>query len=428
MLADDAENAPMTLARTTLRRFLLRPALLLAPVWLLAPIPSSVPGARAAGPADMPGGACPGRELACAKAVSPLLLPDGTLWLAWTAGGSVSVARSADGGHSFDPAAVLDPVPRVIDNGPDARPKIIRDTQGRIVVAYSIFKDQNWNAQVLVSRSVDEGRSFSPPRPISDDPASQRFEALALLPSGEVFAAWLDKRGAAAAKRAGHDYAGAALAYAWSKDAGASFGPAAIAQENSCECCRLAVALTPAGQPAVLFRNVYDGTVRDHAVVTFSAEGHPGAVHRVSVDDYRIDGCPHHGPSLAITADGTYHATWFTNGRARQGLFYARSVDGGQSFSAPLKLAGSDRQASRPFVLSSAEGLWLAWKEFDGERTEVRTSVSHDDGQSWSTPQTIAQTADESDHPLLVTDGRGTFLSWMTRREGYRLMRLGQSS
>ncbi len=388
-----------------------------------------LPGASlAAGPADLPAGGCAGKELACAKATTPLLLPDGTLWLAWTAGGSVSVARSRDLGRSFDAAVVLDPVSKVIDNGPDARPKIVRDGSGRLTVAYSIFKDEHWNAQVLVSRSTDDGRSFSPPRPLSADPASQRFEALALLPSGDVFAAWIDKRDAAAAKRAGRDYPGAALAYAWSKDGGETFGTARIAQDNSCECCRLAVALTPSGHPAILFRNIYDGEVRDHAITTFTDTGESGPVYRVSVDDYKIDGCPHHGPSLAIAADGTYHATWFTNGHVRQGLFYARSTDGGQSFSAPMLLAGPDRQAARPFVLATAEGIWLSWKEFDGERTLVRARVSHDDGSSWSATQTVAQTDDASDHPLLVSDGHGTFLSWMTRNEGYRLIRLGQSS
>jgi hypothetical protein len=333
-----------------------------------------------------------------------------------------------DLGHSFGPAAVLDPVARTVDNGPDARPKIVRDSAGRLIVAYSIFKDRNWNAQVLTSRSTDGGHSFSPPQPISADPASQRFEGLEVLPSGEVFAGWIDKRGAVAAKQAGKEYSGAALAYAWSKDGGATFGEARIAQQNSCECCRLAIALTPSGEPAVLFRNIYGGEVRDHAVTTFGRDGTPGPVYRVSVDDYRINGCPHHGPSLAISDVGTYHAAWFTNGSVRKGLFYARSSDGGRSFSAPMPLGGPEQHAARPFVFASGEDIWLAWKEFDGERTSIRVRVSHDDGASWSPTTTAATTEGESDHPLLVGDGHRTFLSWMTQNESYRLMPLGPSS
>jgi hypothetical protein len=190
----------------------------------------------------------------------------------------------------------------------------------------------------------------------------------------------------------------------------------------------LAVAATPSGNPVVLFRNIYSGDVRDHAVTTFNAEGKPGPVYRVSVDNYQIDGCPHHGPSLAISAAGTYHAAWFTNGSVRQGLFYARSMDGGRSFSQPMALSSPNAHASRPYVLTTGGTVWLAWKEFDGKQTIVRMRRSHDDGATWSDPTTIAQTNGDSDHPLLVSDGRRAFLSWMTHDEGYRLIRLGGAS
>ena len=384
--------------------------------------------ARAGKPADLPGGACTGKALACASSATPLLLPDGTLWLAWAAGGTVSIARSTDQGRSFDPAVVVDPVSRVVDAGPDARPKIVRDAAGRLVVAWSYFKDDDWNAQVLVSRSIDGGHSFSTPHPLSGDPASQRFEALESTPSGALFAAWIDKRDAVAAKRAGRAYPGAALAYAWSRDGGETFAGERIAGDNSCECCRLGLALDGKGHPVVLFRNIYGANVRDHAVTTFTDAGTPGPLHRVSVDDYAIDGCPHHGPSLAVSGTGTYHAAWFTDGKARQGVFYARSTDDGLSFSSPLPLAGPERHGGRPYVLATPQGVWLAWKEFDGEHTLVRTMVSRDDGVSWSKPQTVAQTDDTSDHPLLVSDGRRTFLSWMTHKDGYRLIPLDMPS
>ncbi|HET6605313.1 MAG TPA: sialidase family protein [Rhodopila sp.] len=377
---------------------------------------------------SMPGGPCAGPELACARSATPLLLNDDTLWLAWAAGGHVSVARSADHGASFSPAVMLNVDTAMMDNGPDARPKIVRDKDGRLIVAWSIFKDHDWNAQVLITQSTDDGHSFAKPHPISDDPASQRFEALQALPSGDLFAAWIDKRDAVAAKKAGQDYPGAALAFAWSKDGGVTTTPARIAQDNSCECCRLGVALTPSGQPVVLFRNIYDHDVRDHAVTTFGSDGKPGPVHRVSVDDYRIDGCPHHGPSLSISPAGTYHAAWFTNGTVRKGLFYARSIDGGATFSSPMALSSPHRHPARPYVLATKDSVFLVWKEFNGERTEVRMRQSRDDGATWSDPVGIASTDGDSDHPLLVSDGHRVFLSWLTHDEGYRLMPLGASS
>ena len=54
--------------------------------------------------------------------------------------------------------------------------------------------------------------------------------------------------------------------------------------------------------------------------------------------------------------------------------------------------------------------------------------TSQDDGKSWSKPVAIATTTDTSDHPLLVSDGHKTFLSWMTKADGYRLLAIGDES
>jgi hypothetical protein len=172
----------------------------------------------------------------------------------------------------------------------------------------------------------------------------------------------------------------------------------------------------------VLFRNIFEGSVRDHAITTFVDPVTPGPVYRVSVDNWRIEACPHHGPSLAIAPNGDYHTTWFTSGSARKGLFYAHSSDGGHSFSTPMPIGNPDRAPSRPSVLATADAVWLAWKEFDGTNTVVQIMASHDGGTHWSSPKAVAQTADASDHPLLIANGAHAFLSWLTRREGYRLI------
>jgi hypothetical protein len=371
--------------------------------------------------------ACAEPTLACATSATPTFGPDGALWLAWAAAGQVWVARSRDLGRSFTPAVAVNPAPARLDNGPDARPQIVIDRAGRITVAYAIFKDSAYNGAVFTARSADGGASFTPPQPITADAASQRFAALALDTQGSLFAAWLDKRNAVAARAKGQTYVGAALAFAWSNADGTRFAQTRIAQDNTCECCRLGVAFAAPGRPAVLFRNVFGGTVRDHAVTTFADPFTPGPIYRVSVDDWAIDACPHHGPALAISPAGTYHAAWFTNGRARKGVFYARSANGGRSFSAPMPIGSADRAPGRPALVALAGAVWLAWKEFDGDQTAVTIMVSHDDGATWSTPQTIARTSEASDHPLLVSDGRRAFLSWQTRADGYRLFPLEDS-
>ncbi|UZE47400.1 sialidase family protein [Rhodopseudomonas sp. P2A-2r] len=364
--------------------------------------------------------ACEEQILRCASKVTPAFGPDGTLWLAWMAGGQVSVASSKDVGQSFSPPVAVSKETLNLDWGPDARPKIAVDRDGRIAVAFSTFRDKAFNGQVFNARSVDGGQSFTALLPITANNESQRFEALAIDADGTVFAAWLDKRNRVPVQQAGKKYDGAALYVASSRDGGATYSEAQMVKDNTCECCRIGLAFVGPGRPVVIFRNIFEGGVRDHAIVTFSDLATPGDIFRVSQDDWQIAACPHHGPSLTISAAGTYHVNWYTNGKNRKGLFYAHSHDGGRTFSAPLALGQPGRSPSRPYVIAGPHGIELVWKEFDGEKTTVNLMTSRDDGNSWSAPRAVATTQDTSDHPLLVTDGRRTFLSWMTKADGYR--------
>ncbi len=368
---------------------------------------------------------CTEVALSCATKVTPAFGPDGKLWIAMLAGGKVAVASSTDGGRNFSkPVAVTDQK-LDMDWGPDARPKIVIDKKGDLIVAFSTFRDKAFNGEVFTTSSADGGKTFAPIKPITPSNVSQRFEALALDNDGTVFAAWLDKRNRAPAKKKGEAYDGAGLFFATSRD-GVVYSQAQLVHDNTCECCRLGVAFAGHGRPVVIFRNIFEGGVRDHAITTFSDLKTPGAIHRVSNDDWKISACPHQGPSLSIAPTGTYHATWYTNGKNRQGLFYARSTDGGATFSDPVAIGDPSHNPARAFVLATAKDTYLTWKEFDGEKTTVRMMQSTDDGKTWSEPKTVAATVDSSDHPLLVSYGRTVFLSWMTKKDGYHFQPVGQ--
>jgi hypothetical protein len=368
---------------------------------------------------------CEDAALTCAITATPAFDRAGMLHLAWAAGGRVVEAKSSDKGVHFGPPRFVNAGNEHLDNGPDSRPSIVVDPQGRVTVAYAIFRDKAWNGEVEFSRA-EPGDAFVAPTAITADSPSQRFQALAIDPQGQVFAAWLDKRNTLTTTGAKKpDYAGAALAWAWAGQDGKSFGAAQIAVDNTCECCRLGIAFAGPGRPVVMFRNVFPGSVRDHAVVAFRDPATPGPVHRVSDDDWVTTGCPHHGPSLAIGPDGTWHAAWFTAGNKRKGVFYARSQDEGGHFSDPLQIGEPSHQAGRPSLLVLPGRVLLAWKEFNGDLSTVKVIESHNAGASFEPPRILAETADASDHPLLVGDAGHAYLSWLTHREGYRLIEIG---
>jgi hypothetical protein len=87
-------------------------------------------------------------------------------------------------------------------------------------------------------------------------------------------------------------------------------------------------------------------------------------------------------------------------------------------------LSSPDRQPSRPFVLAARHAVHLVWKEFDGTTARVLWQESRDGGRTWTAPRSVAETSDASDHPLLAAEAGHTYLSWLTKAEGYRLIPL----
>ena len=383
--------------------------------------------AHMAVPSNPKGGAvCQGGQLACANAATPFLTEDGRLLLTWTAGGAVHFAQSLDLGKTFSEPIKIGEHGKSLDGGSDARPQVVSDSSGNILLAYAFFKDSNWNAQVNIARSQDEGKTFTSPKSLINDEASQRFPSLVLTPNNRIFIAWIDKRIVSNAKKSGQQRLGGSIAYAFSDDGGSSFSAEKIANESSCECCRIGASADPKGGVGIVYRAIFAGGIRDHATQILTPAS-TGKIRRVSHDEWRTDACPHHGPTIAISSSGKIHVAWFTQGSARSGVFYANSANEGETYSKPQRIGAEGENVSRPYLLALGRSIWLVWKQFDGKQTSIYLKKSQDDGKTWDLPVIISQTMGYSDHPLLVSNGKQVYLSWLTRFDGYQLIKIGQS-
>lgn len=369
--------------------------------------------------------ACVGSGLECANAATPFFTQDGKLLLAWTTNGVVSVAQSADLGKTFLPSIKIAEHGKSLDTGSDARPQIVADQNGNVFLAYSFFKDSNWNAQINTARSVDGGNTFTTPVSLVNDSSSQRFPSLLIKPDSNIFISWIDKRLVAAAKQGGEKRLGGSIAYSTSQDGGKTFQTEHFANESSCECCRIGAALDPQNQPVIAYRAIFSGGIRDQASQVISNEG-AEPVRKIADDDWKTDACPHHGPSIAVSGAGKFHVVWYTQGSKRSGVFYANSSNQGLTYSKPSRIGSEGSNVARPYLFASDQKVWLVWKEFNGKKSSIYLKESLDDGNTWSSPKILASTEGYSDHPLLLAQGSEVFLSWLTRDDGYQLMNIGR--
>lgn len=346
--------------------------------------------------------------------------PDGRLWRIVPEKWHVYVDYSTDLGKTFStPVRINSESQRVKASG-ENRPGIAVDGSGRIYVIYAAEGTQP--VAQYFSVSTNNGRNFSTPRPLSNkaSEANSSLGHLVLSPAGKVYIFWLDERDRTD----------------WRKPGNAMYFTTIVGQgdvdfinqklsDNLCECCRIAAALDNESQPVLLARFIYPGDIRDHGLLRVRADGKSPLSWRVTFDQWKIKGCPEHGPAISISNDGRYHIAWFTQGSVRQGLFYAYSSDQGQHFSNPLPFGDPEKLPGHPDIMAQGKSIILTWTEFDGDKTHLLIKQSNDGGQTWSPARSIAESKASTDSPFLLAGTQGIFVSWNSEKEGYRLIGVG---
>jgi hypothetical protein len=344
--------------------------------------------------------------------VSATFAADGKLWRVVPEQQHVYVDYSSDLGKTFSPPALVNAEPQTLKVSGENRPGIAVDSTGLIYVMYAAEGTQP--SAVYTSVSTDNGRSFTTPVPISDRAAeANTYQGqLTVSPAGQAYAFWHDERDRTDWKQAGN------AIYFTTSNAPQSDFKASVQKlaDTLCDCCRIASAFDTDGQPVWLARFIYPGGIRDQGLI----KDHQNW--RVTFDNWTIEACPEHGPALAISDNGNYHITWFTQGTVRQGIFYAFSSDKGRHFSTPLPLGNPEKLPSHPDVIALGQHVALAWTEFDGNKTHLMLMQSDNGGQSWQAAKAIADSTAETDFPLLLQYQQSMYVSWNSKNEGYRLL------
>jgi len=132
----------------------------------------------------------------------------------------------------------------------------------------------------------------------------------------------------------------------------------------------------------------------------------------------RIDKDRWHNGSLdlAVGGDGTVYTAWTEYEGA---LWVRRSRDGGKSFSDLVKIKDS-KPARGPAFAVQGSTVYLAWTVGDDESADIRVAKSTDGGASFGAPLIVQRSKAYSDAPKLAVDARGTL--HLVYAEGGRIL------
>jgi hypothetical protein len=137
----------------------------------------------------------------------------------------------------------------------------------------------------------------------------------------------------------------------------------------------------------------------------------------VAEDNWRINGCPHSGPSLAASG-GKLFVAWRTVSGDRGRVYLASSVDNGAHFSAKVESAANLLDANHPQLLALEGSVGLvfqareasdqnAWGKFDIYFRQI------DQGGSLSAPQRLGHAVGSATYPTILFERPDhLFVAW----------------
>jgi hypothetical protein len=269
--------------------------------------------------------------------------------------------------------------------------------------------EQPFATELRLSRSTDSGQTFLPSIKVNDDGQAvlHTFDAVHLGLDGAVHISWIDAR-------EGKKEPGTFVAR--STDQGRSVTKNLKVDENTCVCCRTALATSPDGIVYVAWRKVFDGNVRE-TVVTRSTDGGETFSTPVIVgnDRWIYPACPHRPASIAVDRLGRLYVVWYTEGADETPAIYlAYSDDKGATFSPKRQMNISKGTfPDHPQMAVDPDGrVVLIWEEQSPVRRELVVSVSLDRGQTFSSPYKVNDKKGQT--PSLSINSSGLVaLAWM---------------
>jgi uncharacterized repeat protein (TIGR01451 family) len=133
-----------------------------------------------------------------------------------------------------------------------------------------------------------------------------------------------------------------------------------------------------------------------------------------------------YAPSLVVGGDGNVCVAWEDERSGNPDIYFARSTDGGGTWSANLKVnddTGSTHQEQPSLVADESGNLYAAWvdRPSAGEYSDIYFASSMDNGATWSASVPVNEDTGSTHHwyPSLAVDVGGTlYLAWQDSRNG----------
>lgn len=287
-------------------------------------------------------------------------------------------------------------------------------------IFYAVFRiaDKNpvrrFAGSIYYSISEDNGENWSEKRKLVEEEGavSQSFYDIELLPDGELGLCWLDSR------KLEKDKDGSTLYFSKSSSNIGFINENPIAG-STCQCCRTDIFVDSNNTINVAFRNITEGSIRDMYRTTSINNGETFSNPvPMGKDNWKIDGCPHTGPSFADNSKELAVA-WFTGANSGIGIFFKKLTDEISLYEDKILISRLGRHPQ--MIALPNESYYIVYEDFyKVEDKTYNNIVFHSiDKNGNETKKVISSYNTKNDHAVIRKINNNQLLvAWVTNDSG----------
>ncbi|HXX06186.1 MAG TPA: sialidase family protein [Candidatus Bathyarchaeia archaeon] len=122
-------------------------------------------------------------------------------------------------------------------------------------------------------------------------------------------------------------------------------------------------------------------------------------------------------PQLIVSGNNVY-VGWIDNNYNKFDIAFAKSTDGGSSFSTPVNLGNPNTQgADNLDIAESNDTIYAVWQSFSSEGSVIYFSMNHDGEKSFSSPVKLNKEGSDSAFPQIAVVDTHVYVSWLERTQ-----------
>jgi len=300
-------------------------------------------------------------------------------------------------------------------------PSIVPMSETLWAAHWLAYREDYSGYDIQVAISHDAGTTWGDPFLLNTDGTAAEHGFVTLFPlDGDIAAVWLDGRnmivdGELMYESSTGEMLGTSLRFAQFDANGERLTDVSL-DDLVCDCCQPDIAHTPDG-PILIYRDRTTEEVRD-IVVRRMIDGEWQAVQALPADNWAIEACPINGPAISAKED-VVAAAWFSAANNAPFVRYARSTDGGASFSDAIEIDASGSYGYVDVELLDNGDAVVSWLRSSGEDLGLVTRRVTPAGDLMPVePVVDIDIGRPLDFPQMVTAGEQLVFVWTDYTSG----------